>query len=56
MTNIARYTNGHLFNIYGAERSSLMTQIGQKLGGLTEGDYANLDKFSGRIQNLAEVA
>jgi len=56
MTNIARYTNGHLFNIYGAERSPLMTQIGQKLGGLTEGDFANLDKFAGRVLHLSEVA
>ena len=37
MTNIARYTNGHLFDMYCEQgRTALVTQLGAKLGGMTE--------------------
>ena len=55
MTNIARYANGHLFTIDG-NRTALMTQIGQVLGDLNEDDYANLDRYYGRINKLGDVA
>ena len=56
MSNIARYTNGHLFDLYGAERTALVEQIGAKLGALSTNDYSNLDKFTGRVKHLSEVA
>ena len=56
MSNIARYTNGHLFDLYGAERTALVEQIGAKLGDLSASDYTNLDKFAGRIKHISEVA
>ena len=56
MSNIARYTNGHLFDIYGAERTDLIEQIGSKLGDLNSADYTNVDKFAGRVKHLSEVA
>jgi len=34
MTNVARYANGHLFNLY-EERTALEEQIAVKLGGVT---------------------
>lgn len=46
MTNIARYANGHLFDMYSDERSALVEAIGSKLGGATKDDYANLDLFN----------
>lgn len=55
MTNVARYANGHLFTIDG-NRTALMTQIGQVLGDLNEDDYANLDRYYGRINQLGDVA
>ena len=56
MTNIARYSNGHLFNMYETQRTALMEQIASKLGGVTVADYSNLDLFSGRMKNISEVA
>ena len=58
MTNIARYTNGHLFDMYSGEqgRTALVTQLGAKLGGMTGEDYANLDLFYGRMRHLSEFA
>jgi len=56
MTNIARYKNGHLFDMYSDERSALIEQLGAKLGGMTAADYANLDLFYGRMRNLSETA
>lgn len=56
MSNIARYKNGHLFDMYGAGRTALLEQIGTKLGGLAPEDYANLDLFNGRMKHLSEVA
>ena len=58
MSNLARYKNGHLFDLYniGADRSPLMEQIGAKLGGLTAKDFSNFDKFSQRVQHLSDVA
>ena len=55
MTNIARYTNGHLFDVYG-ERTALTTQIAKALGGLTDKDLSNYDLFTGRVRRLGEVA
>ena len=55
MTNIARYTNGHLFDLYG-ERTELMTQIGSVLGGMTSEDFENFDRFAGRVHILGDHA
>lgn len=55
MTNIARYTNGHLFDLYG-ERTALTTEIGRILGGMSEQDFDNLDRFAGRVQKLGARA
>jgi hypothetical protein len=55
MTNIARYTNGHLFDLYG-ERTALTTQIAKVLGGLSDQDLANYDLFAARVQRLGTVA
>jgi hypothetical protein len=56
MTNIARYANGHLFDMYSDERSALVEAIGSKLGGATKDDYANLDLFNQRMRNLSQFA
>ena len=56
MTNIARYKNGHLFDMYSGKRSALIEQLGAKLGGMTSADYANLDLFYGRMRHLSETA
>ena len=58
MSNIARYKNGHLFDLYstGVDRSPLIEQIGAKLGGLIDSDFANFDKFAERVRNLSDVA
>lgn len=55
LTNIARYTNGHLFDVYG-ERTALATRIGKALGGLTDEDIANYDLFAERVRRLGAVA
>lgn len=56
MTNIARYTNGHLFNLYETERTQLVEQIAIKLGGMDQTDFANFDKFAERVKYLSELA
>ena len=56
MSNIARYKNGHLFDMYSGKRSALIEQLGAKLGGMTAADYANLDLFFGRMKHLSETA
>ena len=58
MSNIARYKNGHLFDLYstGVDRSPLIEQIGAKLGGLTDSDFANFDKFAERVKTLSKLA
>ena len=58
MSNLARYKNGHLFDLYNikADRSPLMEQLGAKLGGLTAKDFSNFDKFSQRVRHLSDVA
>ena len=58
MTNLARYKNGHLFDLYkiGSDRTPLMEQLGAKLGGLTEKDFSNFDKFAQRVRHLSDVA
>lgn len=57
MTNIARYRNGHLFDLYAAEGcSALEKQVGTALSGLTNDDYSNFDLFAGRVKHLSEVA
>ena len=57
MTNLARFKNGHLFDLYrfGAERTSLLEQIGAKLGGLTQEEFSDFDKFAVRMHHLTEV-
>ena len=55
MSNIARYTNGHLFDIYG-ERTALTTEIGRVLGGMSDKDFENFDRFAGRVQELGRHA
>ena len=56
MNNIARYTNGHLFDLYGESRSELVEQIAMTLGGLDQKDFTNLDKFAGRVKYLGALA
>ena len=56
MTNIARYTRGHLFNLYEPKRTALVEQIGSVLGDMETGDYRNLSKFAGRIRRLGQIA
>ena len=56
MNNIARYTNGHLFDLYGEPRTQLVEQIAKALGGLDEKDFTNLDKFAGRVKYLGALA
>lgn len=51
MSNIARYTAGHLFRIDGT-RSLLVEKIATALGGVTEADLGNLDLFIGRTNKL----
>ena len=55
MSNIARYTAGHLFQIDGA-RTPLVEQIATTLGGLNETDFEDLDRFVQRTNQLCEVA
>lgn len=55
MTNTHRYLGGHVYNLY-SESSSLMRQIGAKLGALTETDFKNAELFAGRIKRIAEEA
>ena len=57
MTNIARYRNGHLFDLYATQGCTpLEKQIGTALSGLTNDDYSNFDLFAGRVKHLSEVA
>ena len=56
MTNLARYKNGHLFDLYATEISALEKQIGAALGDLTEDDYSNFELFAGRVKHLSSVA
>lgn len=58
MSNLARYKNGHLFDLYntGADRTPLLEQLGEKLGGLTQKDFANFDKFAERVRHLSDMA
>ena len=55
MTNIARYTNGHLFDLYG-ERLPIMEKIAKALGGLSDEDFESFEAFAARIQDLGAVA
>ena len=55
MSNVARYANGHLFSLDGFS-NPLTKQIGTVLGDLNEADFANLDLFIGRINQLGEVS
>ena len=56
MTNIARFKNGHLFDLYkiGADRNPLLEQIGSKLG-MTKADYSDFDLFAKRMDILIEL-
>ena len=55
MTNIARYTNGHLFELYG-KRTELTTKIAKALGDLSDKDLDNYDLFTDRVRRLGAVA
>jgi len=55
MTNVALYANGHLFSLDGTH-TPLTKRIATVLGDLDEADFANLDQFTGRINQLGEVA
>jgi len=55
MSNISRYVNGHVLRLY-AERTELQTKIAQVLGGLSEQDFADFDKFAERVDKLSSVA
>lgn len=58
MSNIARYTNGHLFSLYGSasERTQLTEQLAQALGNVNKQDLANFDKFAERSGRLGKLA
>ena len=57
MSNIARFKNGHLYDLYkiGQNRNPLLEQIGAKLGGLTETDFTDFDLFAKRMYLLTEL-
>ena len=55
MTNVARYANGHLFNLY-SERTPLEEQIATKLAGVTPKDFIDVDKFGGRIRKISDYS
>jgi proline dehydrogenase len=55
MTNVARYANGHMFSLDGVH-TPLTRQIATALGNLDEADFANLDQFTRRVNQLGEVA
>ena len=55
MTNVSRYANGHLFNLY-KERTSLEEQIAVKLGEVTEKDFEDVDKFGYRIRKISDYS
>ena len=55
MTNIARYTNGHLFSLY-TPRTDLEKQIATNLGALTAKDFDDVDKFGDRIRKISEYS
>lgn len=55
MSNTARYTNGHLFSVYG-DRNPLTEQLARTLGGLNDLDFENFDKFAQRAQQLGDLA
>ena len=46
----ARYANGHLFDLYQTERTSLVEEIAHKLGGMTKEDFVAYDKFTSRLR------
>jgi len=52
MTNIARYTNGHLFSLY-TPMTDLEKQIATKLGALTAKDFDDVKKFGDRILKIS---
>jgi len=55
MSEIARYTKGHLFSLY-SSRTALVEQIATKLGGLNAKDFADFDLFKGRVIKLSDFA
>ena len=55
MTNVARYTKGHLFNLYGT-RTALEEQTAKKLGDLTDQDLADVDGINERMIKVSECA
>lgn len=55
MTAVHRYAGGHLFKLY-SPRTALEEQIAAKCGDMTEADFAKLDRFQGRVHQLAELA
>jgi len=52
MSNVARYTNGHLFSLY-TPTTDLEKQIATKLGALTEKDFDDVHKFGDRIRKIS---
>ena len=57
MSNIARYTNGHLFALFdSAPRTALVEQLAAVLGGVNQADFANVDLFADRVRRLSKVA
>ena len=56
MTNIARYSQGHLFDMYSDKRTALVESIASKLGGVTAEDLANFDLFCKRMRRLSKFA
>lgn len=55
ITNVSRYAHGHLFNLY-SDRTALEKQIALKLGGLTEQDFVDVDKFGDRIIKISNYS
>lgn len=54
-SNVLRYANGHLFNLY-TDRTSLEEQVAVKLGGLSPKDFDEVDKFGARIKKISDYA
>ena len=55
MTNVARYSKGHLFNIYGPS-TELEKKIARCLGGLTDQDLQDAHNIAERMIRVSEYA
>ena len=55
MTNVARYYGGHLFTIF-TQLNPIQKKIAEKLAGLNDEDFNNLQLFFKRIRTISTQA